>query len=117
MSISKGVWIGAGVRIKESIVLENVFIKCHSMVTYSIIGGNCTIGAWCRVEGTPCDPNPNQEFAKIDNLPLFHSEGKLNPLITVLANNVTISDELFVLNSIVLPSKQIERNSKNEIIL
>lgn len=84
MSISEGVKVGAGVRIRESIVLKNVNIKNHSLIMYSVVGWNCTIGHWSRVEGTPCDPNPDKAFAKMDNLPLFDGDGKLNPLITVL---------------------------------
>lgn len=84
VSISEGVHIGAGVRLKESIILKNVNIKNHSLVMYSIIGWCCTIGCWSRVEGTPCDPNPDRAFAKIDNHNLFDGDGKLNPLITVL---------------------------------
>lgn len=51
---------------------------------YSVVGRDSRIGAWSRVEGTPCDPNPNKPFAKMDNLPLFNSNGKLNPSITIL---------------------------------
>jgi len=51
---------------------------------YSIIGWNSTIGRWSRIEGTPCDPNPNKPFAKMENFPLFNNEGKLNPSITIL---------------------------------
>ncbi|KAF7489163.1 Mannose-1-phosphate guanyltransferase alpha-B [Sarcoptes scabiei] len=85
VSISEGVRIGAGVRIKESIVLKNVIIKNHSLIMYSVLGWNCSIGHWSRVEGTPCDPNPDRAFSKMENFPLFDCEGKLNPLITVLA--------------------------------
>lgn len=53
-------------------------------ILYSVVGRNSKIGAWTRVEGTPCDPNPNKPFAKMDNLPLFNSNGKLNPSITIL---------------------------------
>lgn len=51
---------------------------------YSIIGWNCAVGHWSRVEGIPCDPNPDKAFSKMDNLPLFDGDGKLNPLVTVL---------------------------------
>lgn len=51
---------------------------------YSIVGRGSKIGDWCRIEGTPCDPNPNKPFAKMDNLPLFNTNGRLNPSITVL---------------------------------
>jgi hypothetical protein len=42
------------------------------------------IGCWTRVEGTPNDPNPNKPFAKMENLPLFNDDGKLNPSITIV---------------------------------
>lgn len=53
---------------------------------HSIIGWNSTVGSWARIEGTPCDPNPNKPFAKMENVPLFNSNGHLNPSITVLGN-------------------------------
>ncbi|CAG2105378.1 unnamed protein product [Medioppia subpectinata] len=117
VSISEGVKIGAGVRVKESIILRNATIQDHSIIMHSIVGWNCTVGLWSRVEGTPCDPNPNKAFAKIDNQPLFDGDGKLNPLITVLGSNVQICSEIIVLNSIVLPFKELNRSYKNEIIL
>lgn len=84
MSIGKNVKIGAGVRIKESIILPNAKINDHSLIMHSIIGWNNTIGSWSRIEGTPCDPNPDKAFAKIENQTLFNKEGKLIPSITVL---------------------------------
>jgi mannose-1-phosphate guanylyltransferase len=45
---------------------------------------NAKIGSWTRVEGTPNDPNPNKPFAKMENLPLFNIDGKLNPSITIV---------------------------------
>lgn len=97
VSISEGVKIGAGVRIKESIILKNVNINNHSLIMYSIVGWNCAIGFWSRVEGTPCDPNPNKAFAKMDNLPLFDGDGKLNPLITVLGKFVYLHKKCLIL--------------------
>lgn len=84
---------------------------------YSIVGWNCVIGPWSRVEGTPCDPNPNKPFAKMENRNLFDGEGKLSPSITVLGSNVLIPPETIILNSIVLPHKELSRSYKNEIIL
>ncbi|KAH7646165.1 GDP-mannose pyrophosphorylase A [Dermatophagoides farinae] len=117
VSISEGVKIGAGVRIKESIILKNVTVKNHSLIMYSVLGWNCAIGTWSRVEGTPCDPNPNRAYSKMENLPLFDCDGKLNPLITVLGCNVRVTSEIIILNSVVLPYKEINRSYKNEIIL
>ena len=39
---------------------------------------------------TPCDPNPNKNFAKMDNVPLFNDEGKLNPSITILGKAINV---------------------------
>lgn len=117
MSISEGASIGAGVRIRDAIILRNVTIGSDSFVMNAIVGWNCTVGQWSRVEGTPCDPNPDKAFAKMDNLPMFDADGKLNPLITVLGCNVNVGSELIVLNSLVLPHKEINRSSKKEIIL
>lgn len=48
------------------------------------------MGAWTRLEGTPCDPNPNKPFAKMDNVPLFNNDGKLNPSITILGKKANL---------------------------
>lgn len=137
MAIGPGVSIGPGVRIRESIVLEQAQIKDHTLILHSIVGRGCTIGAWTRVEGTPSDPDPNKPFAKMENPPLFNNEGKLNPSITILGKLllpsslalfslfslsfsgcfVQIPAEKILLNSIVLPHKELSRSFKNEIIL
>ncbi|GIX92410.1 mannose-1-phosphate guanyltransferase alpha-B [Caerostris extrusa] len=117
VSIGKNVVVGAGVRIKESIILGNATIHDHTLVLHSIIGWNSTVGTWARVEGTPCDPNPNKPFAKMENVPLFNNNGHLNPSITVLGCNVQVPPEVIVLNSIVLPHKDLSQSYKNEIIL
>lgn len=84
VSIGKGVKIGNGVRLKESIILPDATIGDHTLVRHAIVGWNNTIGAWSRVEGTPCEPNPNAEHAMTENCMLFNGDGKLNPSITVL---------------------------------
>lgn len=117
VSISAFATVGPGVRIRESIVLQEAVIADHSLILYSIVGRGTKVGEWTRVEGTPCDPNPNKPFAKMDNLPLFNSSGKLNPSITVLGCSVTVPSEVILLNSIVLPYKDLTRSFKNEIIL
>lgn len=117
VSIGKGATIGPGVRIRESIILGDAVIQDHSCVLYSIIGWNSTVGVWSRVEGTPCDPNPNKPFAKMENVPLFNEDGRLNPSITILGCKVQVPSEVIVLNSIVLPHKDLSQSYKNEIIL
>ena len=76
--------IGPGARIKESIILSYSRVLDHSLILYSIVGSNSEIGCWTRVEGTPCDPNPDKPFAKMENAPLFNDDGRLNPSITIL---------------------------------
>jgi mannose-1-phosphate guanylyltransferase len=117
VSIGKNVLIGPGVRIRESIILGDAIIQDHSLLLYTIVGWNSFIGRWSRVEGTPCDPNPNKPFAKMDNVPLFNEEGRLNPSITILGCHVRVPSEVIVLNSIVLPYKELSRSFANEIIL
>uniref|UniRef100_A0A667Z917 GDP-mannose pyrophosphorylase Aa n=1 Tax=Myripristis murdjan TaxID=586833 RepID=A0A667Z917_9TELE len=116
VSIGTGVTIGAGVRVRESIILHGATLQDHSCVLNCIVGWDSTIGKWARVEGTPSDPNPNDPYAKIDSETLFR-DGKLTPSITILGCNVTIPSEVIILNSIVLPHKDLNRSFKNQIIL
>ncbi|XP_072948413.1 mannose-1-phosphate guanylyltransferase regulatory subunit alpha-A isoform X2 [Epargyreus clarus] len=117
VSIGAGVTVKAGVRIKESIVLNNATIHEHALVMYSVVGQEASVGEWSRVEGTPSDPDPNKPFAKMDNKPLFNSDGRLNPSITILGAGVIVPAETILLNSIVLPHKHLTRSFKHEIIL
>lgn len=116
VSIGTGVTIGAGVRVRESIILHGATLQDHSCVLNSIVGWDSIIGKWARVEGTPSDPNPNDPYAKIDSETLFR-DGKLTPSITILGCNVSIPAEVIILNSIVLPHKDLNRSFKNQIIL
>ncbi|KAG7300969.1 hypothetical protein JYU34_015324 [Plutella xylostella] len=117
VSIGAGVQVQAGVRIKESIILNNATIHEHALVMYSVVGQDATVGPWARVEGTPSDPDPDKPFAKMDNTPLFNADGRLNPSITILGAGVSVPAETILLNSIVLPHKQLTRSFKHEIIL
>jgi len=117
VSVGRGVRIGAGARVRESILLGNSTVGEHSLVIYSVIGWSSSVGAWARVEGTPDDPNPNKPFAKIENSALFNVSGQLNPSITILGSNVVVPGEVIILNSIVLPHKELGGSYKNQIIL
>lgn len=57
------------------------------------------VGKWSRVEGTLCDPNPNKPFAKMENLPLFNQDGRLNPSITTLGKFLHFKHNLMVFSS------------------
>merc|ERR1711894_90343 len=98
---------GVGVRIREAMVLEGTVIQDHCCILHSIVGFNSQVGEYARVEGTPNDPNPNKPFAKLDIPEMFSGEGRLNPSITVIGSNVQVPSEVIVLNSIVLPDKEL----------
>ena len=118
VSLGPHVEVGEGARIKESIVLERSVVMNHAVVMHTIVGVDAKVGDWCRVEGTPNDPNPNKPFAKMDNTPLFNPvDGKLNPSITIVGSNVHVPAEIILLNSIVLPHKSLGHSIKNEIVL
>lgn len=40
-------------RVKDAIVMEGSTLEKHSVVLNSIVGTNCHIGHWARVDGTP----------------------------------------------------------------
>ena len=117
VSVSANVKVGIGVRIKESIILDQSIINDHSLILNTIVGQGARVGEWCRIEGTPNDPNPNRPFAKMDNNPLFNDKGQLNPSITIVGSSVFLSNEIILLNSIVLPHKELKQSIKNEIVL
>ena len=65
-----------------------IWLQDHCCILHSIVGWNCTVGQWTRIEGTANDPNPNKPFAKVDIPDLFNADGRLNPSITVLGESV-----------------------------
>nr|XP_006816013.1 PREDICTED: mannose-1-phosphate guanyltransferase alpha-A-like isoform X2 [Saccoglossus kowalevskii] len=117
VTVGVGVCVGPGVRVRESILLAGSKLEDHCCILHSIVGWNSTVGAWSRVEGTPCDPNPNAPFTKIEGDTLFKNDGRLNPSITILGRNVSVPSEVIILNSVVLPDKSLGQGYKNEIIL
>ncbi len=56
----------------------------HCCILHCIIGWECDIGSWSRVEGYPSDPNPNDPHAHVPKESLFKTDGRLNPSITIL---------------------------------
>lgn len=117
VSIEAGVHIEAGARVRDSIILSGVTIHSHSCVLNSIIDKNSSVGYWARVEGAQVGVNPNDPTTDVPLKPLFNPDGRLEPTITIVGEEVNIADEIMVLNSIVLPQKELTRNYKNEIIL
>ncbi|XP_062518612.1 mannose-1-phosphate guanyltransferase alpha-B-like [Corticium candelabrum] len=115
--VGPGVVIRAGARVKESIILDSAELMDHCCVLHSIVGWHSVVGEWARVEGFPCDPNPNDPLARVNSDTVFNDEGRLNPSITILGKSVFIPPEVIVLNSIVLPHKELSGSYKNQIIL
>jgi len=76
--IGAGCEIEEGVRLQKTVVMSNTKVKAHSWISDSIIGWQCTIGRWVRIEGG-----------------------------TVLAEDVQIKDELYVNGCSILPHKSI----------
>ncbi|THD26762.1 GDP-mannose pyrophosphorylase B [Fasciola hepatica] len=67
-----------GVRIRNSTLLQASVVKAHSWVSNCIIGWRCCVGQWVRIEN-----------------------------VSVLGEDVVVSDELFVNGARVLPHKSI----------
>jgi len=105
VTIGKDVIIGPGVRISNSIILDGVAIQANTLVNYSIIGWNSTIGKWCRIEGSPSD-NFNQSHG---------TDNREN--ITILGSGVTVNHELVVRNTIVLQHRELNESVADRILL
>ncbi|GMH01315.1 hypothetical protein Nepgr_003154 [Nepenthes gracilis] len=97
VSISANARIGAGVRLISCIILDDVEIKENAVVIHSIVGWKSSIGKWSRVQ----------------------AEGDYNAKlgVTILGEDVTVEDEVVVINSIVLPHKTLNVSVQEEIIL
>lgn len=76
--------IGAGCRISNSTILGETEIKDHAFIRNSIIGWQCVIGHWVRIEG-----------------------------VSVVAQDVQIKDEVFINESMILPHRSIQQTIPN----
>lgn len=73
--------IGDGVRLKRCVILQGSKIRNHAWIESSIVGWNSTVGKWARLEN-----------------------------VTVLGEDVTIKDEIYVNGGSILPHKSIDQN-------
>jgi len=80
--------IGDGVRLKEAVVLEGVRIGDNSWVDRSILGWKSSIGRWVRIQN-----------------------------VTVLGQDVTVNDELFLNGAQILPHKSISESVPSPAII
>jgi mannose-1-phosphate guanylyltransferase len=85
VTIGPKVVIGDGVRLQRCVLLENSRVKDHAWIKSSIVGWNSTIGRWARLEN-----------------------------VSVLGDDVTIADEVYVNGGSILPHKSIKQNIDGE---
>jgi mannose-1-phosphate guanylyltransferase len=81
VTIGPNVVIGDGVRLQRCVILKNSRVKDHAWVKSTIVGWNSTVGKWARLEN-----------------------------VTVLGDDVSIGDEVYVNGGSVLPHKSIKQN-------
>ncbi|KIV83904.1 mannose-1-phosphate guanyltransferase [Exophiala sideris] len=81
VTIGPGCVIGDGVRLQRCVLLEDSKIKDHAWIKSTIVGWRSTVGRWARLEN-----------------------------VTVLGDDVTIGDEIYVNGGSVLPHKSIKAN-------
>ncbi|MCJ1314553.1 mannose-1-phosphate guanyltransferase [Agyrium rufum] len=81
VTIGPNVVIGDGVRLQRCVILANSKIKDHAWIKSSIVGWNSSVGKWARLEN-----------------------------VTVLGDDVSIGDEIYVNGGSVLPHKSIKVN-------
>lgn len=81
VTIGPNVVIGDGVRLQQCVILKGSRVKDHALVRKSIVGWNSTVGKWARLEN-----------------------------VTVLGDDVTVGDEIYVNGGSVLPHKSIKAN-------
>ncbi|RAL60204.1 hypothetical protein DID88_000825 [Monilinia fructigena] len=81
VTIGPNVVIGDGVRLQRCVLLEGSKVKDHAWVKSTIVGWNSTIGKWARLEN-----------------------------VSVLGDDVTIGDEIYVNGGSILPHKSIKAN-------
>eukprot|EP00245_Coleochaete_scutata_P009373 TRINITY_DN3073_c0_g1_i1.p1 TRINITY_DN3073_c0_g1~~TRINITY_DN3073_c0_g1_i1.p1 ORF type:complete len:362 (-),score=79.27 TRINITY_DN3073_c0_g1_i1:1045-2130(-) len=89
VSVGPGCVIEDGVRLSRCTILRGVRVKKHACISGSIIGWHSTVGQWVRVEN-----------------------------MTVLGEDVQLSDEIYSNGGVVLPHKEIKASIlKPEIIM
>lgn len=81
VTIGPNVVIGDGVRLQRCVLLAGSKVKDHAWVKSTIVGWNSSIGKWARLEN-----------------------------VSVLGDDVTIGDEIYVNGGSILPHKSIKQN-------
>lgn len=81
VTIGAGCVIEEGARIARSAILDEAKVRAHAFISSSIIGWHTTVGKWARIEGG-----------------------------SVLGDDVTVGDEIYVNGATVLPNKSLSVN-------
>ena len=85
VTIGPNVVVGDGVRLQRCVLLAGSKVKDHAWVKSTIVGWNSSIGKWARLEN-----------------------------VSVLGDDVTIGDEIYVNGGSILPHKSIKQNVDGE---
>ncbi|KAJ1567965.1 Proteasome subunit alpha type-2 [Cladochytrium tenue] len=107
VSVGPRAVIGRGVRVRDSIILDNVEIKNDSCIINAILGWDSRVGAWARVEGAPTESMQLNATYK----------GMKIPSAAILGKDVSVADETVIRNCIVLPHKELKSSFHNEILM
>ena len=81
VTIGPNVVVGDGVRLQRCVLLAGSKVKDHAWIKSTIVGWNSSIGKWARLEN-----------------------------VSVLGDDVTIGDEIYVNGGSILPHKSIKAN-------
>ena len=88
VTIGPNVVVGDGVRLQRCVLLANSKVKDHAWVKSTIVGWNSSVGKWARLEN-----------------------------VTVLGDDVSIGDEVYVNGGSVLPHKSIKVNVDGKLAI
>ncbi|CAN6442856.1 unnamed protein product [Victoria cruziana] len=89
VAIGPGCVVESGVRLSRCTVMRGARVKQHACISSSIVGWHSTVGQWARIEN-----------------------------MTILGEDVHVSDEIYSNGGVVLPHKEIKSNIlKPEIVM
>jgi mannose-1-phosphate guanylyltransferase len=100
--------IGRGVRVRDALILDSCEVKNDACVINAVVGWECKIGAWSRVEGSNQDENIHESATQ---------KGFKIPSAAILGKDVTVADEVIIRDCIVLPHKQLKVSFQREIVM
>lgn len=122
VSIGPGCKVEAGTRISNSIILHKCHIGGNSLIRNSIISYGCKAGKWTRIEGTGVTIKKTakkhagpQKPVELGDCQIIGIKDSGN--ISILGSGTNVDDDAYILNSFILPNKNIRHDIKYEIIM